>query len=383
YRWNLNDLVPKSGFENYEYFYQLYDSAGKVIAFVPGKLSIDSKGNGSSQQNKWVINGSGDRASQIVKSQAYNAFGEIISETDGNGNTSSLSYNTMGKLTKKILPTVDIRKSDGTVTQGTPTLEYGYDLSGRLLTSKDANGNINKQSYLNGRNLETGDWLVEKETHADTGEVSNLYDVYGNLIEQSNALGVKTGYSYDINGNLIQITRAARTAGTVGANHITSGGVQTSLIDTFTYDELGNRLSATNALKNTNTTDYDALGRVVQSKTAEGITTKVDYVYDASISNLNSSKGGIKRTETDGLGKTLVDEQDYFGRTIKHTDKGEHVFTYTYNAGGWLTKQINSQGQSLDYSYYSNGSLKEIRDIALNLLTSYRYDNNGNRIEER
>nr|WP_269511821.1 hypothetical protein [Acinetobacter baumannii] len=383
YRWNLNDLVPKSGFENYEYFYQLYDSAGKVIAFVPGKLSIDSKGNGSSQQNKWVINGSGDRASQIVKSQAYNAFGEIISETDGNGNTSSLSYNTMGKLTKKVLPTVDIRKSDGTVVQGTPTLEYGYDLSGRLLTSKDANGNINKQSYLNGRNLETGDWLVEKETHADSGEVSNAYDVYGNLIEQSNALGVKTGYSYDINGNLIQITRAARTAGTVGANHITSGGVQTSLIDTFTYDELRNRLSATNALKNTTTTDYDALGRVVQSKTAEGVTTKVDYVYDASISNLNSSKGGIRRTETDGLGKTLVDEQDYFGRTIKHTDKGEHVFTYTYNAGGWLTKQTNSQGQSIDYSYYSNGSIKEIRDTALNLLTSYRYDNNGNRIEER
>ncbi|MFV5536462.1 LysM peptidoglycan-binding domain-containing protein [Acinetobacter pittii] len=203
------------------------------------------------------------------------------------------------------------------------------------------------------------------------------------MIEQSNALGVKTGYSYDINGNLIQITRAARTTGTVGANHITSGGVQTSLIDTFTYDELGNRLSATNALKNTTTTDYDALGRVVQSKTAEGVTTKVDYVYDASISNLNSSKGGIRRTETDGLGKTLVDEQDYFGRTIKHTDKGEHVFTYTYNAGGWLTKQINSQGQSIDYSYYSNGSIKEIRDTALNLLTSYRYDNNGNRIEER
>ncbi|MFV5535565.1 LysM peptidoglycan-binding domain-containing protein, partial [Acinetobacter pittii] len=204
-----------------------------------------------------------------------------------------------------------------------------------------------------------------------------------NLIEQSNALGVKTGYSYDINGNLIQITRAARTTGTVGATHITSGGIQTSLIDTFTYDELGNRLSATNALKNTTTTDYDALGRVVQSKTAEGVTTKVDYVYDASISNLNSSKGGIRRTETDGLGKTVVDEQDYFGRTIKHTDKGEHVFNYTYNAGGWLTKQINSQGQSIDYSYYSNGSIKEIRDTALNLLTSYRYDDNGNRIEER
>ena len=384
YRWNINSLVPSAGFENYEYFYQLYDQSGKVLAFVPGKVTVDSKGNGNTQQSKWMINGSGSEQNQIIRRQDHNAFGEIISETDGNGNTIALSYNTLGKLTEKKLPTVDIRKADGSVVQDTPTIEYAYDLAGRLLTTKDANGNINKQSYINGRNLETGDWLVANETHADTGQVVNGYDVFGNLTAGTNELGVKTGYEYDISGNLIKMTRAARTAGSVGAIAINdAAGVQKALTDTFAYDELGNRIVATNALGNVTTTDYDALGRVIQSKSAEGAITNVDYVYDANILNINGTKGGIKRTETDALGKKIIDDQDYFGRNVKHTDKGGHVFNYTYNMGGWLTRQTNSQGQNIDYSYYSNGSIKEIRDVALNLLTAYRYDNNGNRIEER
>ncbi|MBC9229227.1 LysM peptidoglycan-binding domain-containing protein [bacterium SPL81] len=382
-RWNINNLVPNDGFENYEYFYQLYDASGKVIAFVPGKVKVYKDGTGTTQQTKWSINGSGIEDNQIIRSQSYNAFGEITSETDGNGNTTTLSYNTLGKLTEKKLPTVDIRKADGTVVQGNPTLEYCYDLAGRLLVTKDANGNINKQIYVNGRNLETGDWLVANETHADAGQVTNGYDVFGNLKARTNENGVKTDYDYDISGNLTKMTRAQRTAGSAGAEAITTSGVQKALIDSFGYDELGNRISVTNALNNIITTDYDALGRVIQTKTAEGAVTNVDYVYDANILNINGSKGGIKRTETDALNNKIIDDQDYFGRTVKHIDKGNHSFNYNYNAGGWLTRQTNSQGQNIDYSYYNNGSIKEIRDVALNLLTAYRYDDNGNRIEER
>ncbi|ENW92987.1 LysM peptidoglycan-binding domain-containing protein [Acinetobacter dispersus] len=383
YRWNINDLIPKDGYENYEYFYQLYDATGKVIAFVPGKVTIDSKGNGSTQQTKWAITGSGSEQNQIIRRQEHNAFGEITSETDGNGYTTTLSYNTLGKLVEKKLPIVDIRKADGSVVQGTPTLEYGYDLAGRLLVTKDANGNINKQTYVNGHNLETGDWLVANETHADAGQVINGYDVFGNLLARTNEIGIKTGYEYDLNGNLVKITRAARAAGSLGADAISNAGVQQVLTDTFSYDELGNRITATNALSNITTTDYDALGRVIQSKSAEGAVTKIDYAYDANILNVNGTKGGLKRTETDALGKKLIDEQDYYGRTVKHTDKGGRVFNYYYNTGGWLTRQTSTQGQNIDYSYYNNGSIKEIRDVALNLLTAYRYDDNGNRIEER
>jgi YD repeat-containing protein len=142
-------------------------------------------------------------------------------------------------------------------------------------------------------------------------------------------------------------------------------GVQKVLTDIFGYDELGNRITVTNALGNAVATEYDALGRVIQTKTAEGAVTNVDYAYDANILNINGSKGGIKRTETDVLGKTIIDEQDYYGRNVKHTDKGGHVSSYIFNAGGWLTKQSNTQGQNIDYTYYNNGSIKEIRDVAL------------------
>ncbi|WP_228129582.1 LysM peptidoglycan-binding domain-containing protein [Acinetobacter dispersus] len=383
FRWSLNELIPGFGSENYEFFYQLYDASGKLISFLPGKLNIDSKGNGEIQQTKWVINNTTEKANQIIRTQQYNAFGEITSETDGNGYTTTLSYNTLGKLVEKKLPTVDIRKADGSVVQGTPTLEYGYDLAGRLLVTKDANGNINKQTYVNGHNLETGDWLVANETHADAGQVVNGYDVFGNLLARTNEIGIKTGYEYDLNGNLVKINRAARAAGSLGADAISNAGVQQTLTDTFSYDELGNRITATNALSNITTTDYDALGRVIQSKSAEGAVTKIDYAYDANILNVNGTKGGLKRTETDALGKKLIDEQDYYGRTVKHTDKGERVFNYYYNTGGWLTRQTSTQGQDIEYTYYTNGYVKEIKDNGLGVLTAYRYDNNGNRIEER
>ena len=383
YRWNINSLVPSTGFENYEYFYQLYDQNGKVIAMVPGKLTVDNKGNGSTQQSKWVINNATSRDNQIIRTQNYNAFGEIISETDGNGNTTSLSYNTLGKLLSKVLPKVDVRLGNGSLQQNTPTLEYAYDLAGRLLQSKDANGNINKLNYVNGHNLESGDWLVANELHADAGQVNNAYDVFGNLKSRTDELGFKTNYDYDINGNLIKTTRAARTAGSVGAQQITTANVQTALVDQFEYDQLGNRIRYTNALGFASTTDYDALARVVKSQTAEGAINRIDYVYDANIANINGSKGGLRKTETDALGKTIVDAMDYYGRVISHTDKGGHVALYNYNAAGWLMNQTNSQGQNIDYSYYSNGYMKEIRDNSLNVLTSYRYDNNGNKIEER
>src|SRR5207248_1867615 len=49
------------------------------------------------------LSAAGARVS-ITTGQTYNAFGEVASQTDAFGNITSLTYNTMGRLTQKVLP---------------------------------------------------------------------------------------------------------------------------------------------------------------------------------------------------------------------------------------------------------------------------------------
>ena len=62
---------------------------------------------------------------------------------------------------------------------------------------------------------------------------------------------------------------------------------------------------------------------------------------------------------------------------------GGRRYDYTYNAAGWLTHQQSTAGQNIDYSYFHNGFQKSITDNAINSLTEYQYDVNGNKIGEK
>ncbi|WP_159675647.1 LysM peptidoglycan-binding domain-containing protein, partial [Andreprevotia sp. IGB-42] len=79
---------------------------------------------------------------------------------------------------------------------------------------------------------------------------------------------------------------------------------------------------------------------------------------------------------------TLTEVQEYFGRTTSKIDLGGHIFTYTYNRAGWLTKQTGSTGQLIEYNYYANGYIKSMLDRTLKVETVYAYDREGNRTFE-
>ncbi|WP_229445308.1 HNH/ENDO VII family nuclease [Massilia sp. Leaf139] len=79
------------------------------------------------------------------------------------------------------------------------------------------------------------------------------------------------------------------------------------------------------------------------------------------------------------MGRTSVDQIDAYGRTTAHTDLGGHTFVYSFNYAGWLTGQTGSTGQNISYTYYANGYVESIRDIALNTESHYEYDEAGNR----
>ncbi|MBV9695015.1 MAG: RHS repeat protein [Alphaproteobacteria bacterium] len=166
----------------------------------------------------------------IITYRTYNAFGEVLTEKDGNAHTTTYTYNTLGKVTSQALPSTTVYDEHNNSSSTNPTqLDY-YDLSGRLVGTRDANGNLNTRWLLANTGYGGSDAQAIEEFHADGGKPVNTYDVFGDLTEATNEVGAKTDYTYDGQGQVLTETHP------LGA-----GGQR--LVDTYTYDGLGQRLT--------------------------------------------------------------------------------------------------------------------------------------------
>jgi YD repeat-containing protein len=395
---------------DYEYTYTAYaadalDSNGDTVRNPLGSANgyFTTGATGTASRLDWVIQSTTNITDNAIKrSQTYSAFGEVATETDGRGNVTSYTYNTMGAMTKKVASAVSITKENGEITTATPTTEYTYDTVGRVIAVKDANGNLNTQVWLAGS---SADGSITLEKHANGGIKTAGFDIFGNKRAEYDALGVsrnfvasasltasdlghRTDYTYDKENRLTRIDRQAR-----------SEGVRS--YDEYTYDVAGNRTSHTtsanvtntyqsNATRQTEKTDYDSLGRVTKTTSFMGFNTT--YAYNYVNNNIGGIGGSIvsgwQKITTRSDGRTLKDNTDMFNRFVWHEDMSGRQFTYSYNVAGWLTSQTSLgtgaqySGQNIVYSYYNNGNIKAIHDKTVGMYTYYEYDKDGNRTFE-
>ncbi|MDR3410664.1 MAG: hypothetical protein P4L87_06935, partial [Formivibrio sp.] len=163
----------------------------------------------------------------IATSEGYDAFGDVTSQTDARGNTTTYQYNTLGKQAAQISPQVAIANGNGNSTTGNPTTYNYYDISGRLIATRDADGNLNTQVLQAGTGYGGTKALAAAVYHPDGGIVRATYDVYGDALTQTDAMGNVTSNIYDNSGNLIQVIQPASTTNTDG----TTGG-RTSVVTT-------------------------------------------------------------------------------------------------------------------------------------------------------
>lgn len=347
----------------------------------------------------------------ITTGHTYNAFGEVLTETDGNGYTTTFTYNTLGKITSQISPAVTVVDADGTVHSGaTPTQYNFYDISGRLVGVQDPNGVAG--SYLNTRTLvaNTGyggsDALVAEEFHADSGKFINIYDAANNLITQYNEIGVETDYTYDKMGRLTQVVHPLAHNGSY-------------LADNYTYDGLGQRLTHWNSQfgsTHKETTDYDAEGRIAKTADFDGYVTTYAYEWhDAVDTHGITNVGGWTKTTTNTAGLTDELTQDAEGRAIGETDYGGNEISYSYDLAGRVATRINNyvpswtdqgelwghaNGETLTYRYFNTGLTAETTSSYSHVYhvaddgngedvkvwdvndTIYAYDKNGNELQE-
>jgi YD repeat-containing protein len=417
--WDPNSFLGTSQGLNIDYYYELHDAGGARLMMqedplVAGTLPIRVFGNlnlgavSDSTQLKWLMAKSGNQAVTVARRQVYNAFGEVIQEGSlvANGvldRVVEYRYNALGRLIEKKDPMVSETLESGFIRTIRPTTRYTYDLAGRLVEVKDPNGNENRQSWLAGTGIDSeGKVLVE--FHADGGRVYRGYDKLGGLryfLDRVSGSDVAspfarwTRYTYDQMGRLKTLLRP-------------SGAVT----ENYFYDALGNRIKQVSDATDKSVaslldrTYYDGLGRITKTITTGLSTTTYYYTYSDAIRGIGGARtGGYERHTQHARGHVSIERADLYGHVSWRRDLGGHVFTYEYNQAGWLTRQSSLAGnelpagyapwvnlapnttspytgQNIQYSFYENGNIKEIYDVALQTRTYYEYDLYGNRTRE-
>ncbi|SFG52018.1 YD repeat-containing protein [Novosphingobium sp. CF614] len=319
-------------------------------------------------------------ASTLINHQkVYNAFGEVVQEINARGYVSDYTYNTMGKVIQRQMPTVSWTAENGAQANARPTENYYYDLSGRVVGVQDANGNLNTKSLLAGTGYGGSEALTLTEFHADTGKFYNKYDIFNDLRTTVNEVGKSESYNYDNRGLLVSQVHQQRADGT-------------QLIDFYSYDALGHRLTHYNSQLGSTVkdiTDYDALGRIISMIDMGGNNTSYEYAWDQNQATTGlGTFGATIKTTTNAAGKYEVVWTDYFGRTVDKWDYGRHDYNYTYNIAGQLANTTNAAGLSTTYTYYNTGLIASISTGTDNGYSSstatstFRYNAEGNRTLE-
>ncbi|PJN61864.1 tRNA3(Ser)-specific nuclease WapA precursor [Paenibacillus sp. GM1FR] len=267
----------------------------------------------------------------LEKNKYDNISGDILEQTDGNGNVTAFTYDVLGQLRK-------VTSANGEQTQ------YAYDLVSNLLKTIDPNGNIkeNKYDQLN-RRIQTKD---------KSGNVAkSYYSPSGNLTKDVDRNGNAFTYDYDLRGNLISKNSSDE-------------------IISITVDAVGKRTSMTD---HTGTTGYQydpATEQLTRLTYPDGLTT--DFTYD-----LNGNRTAMKGP----FGNTVYYSYDSINRmnsvgSVK--DAPDALYTY-YQNGLFMSSQ--SQNGVNDRKTYNGKDLVgqvQVRDqVALNTY-SYSYDNNKN-----
>ncbi|MCC6761832.1 MAG: T9SS type A sorting domain-containing protein [Chitinophagaceae bacterium] len=285
----------------------------------------------------------------------YDAIGRIKTATNASG-TVSLEYDALNRIISE--------------NYNSRLVEYTYDVAGRSQSTVYPDGTIVAKDY------DTRNRLINIRKNG-TVVASYLYNDADQVISQTLANGVITNYEYDFANRLININTGN---GSIQQTNFTYDKNQNKLAinrlnaptksEQFVYDN-GNRL--TNYTRGVsggpsnvvNSYTYDALG----NRTAANLNgTNIVYTPNNLNQLANSNNGSQNINFTyNALGQLSFDGKYYKtydaeGRLLKDSSSPSNVLTYLYDAfGRRVQKKMNSNIQN---NTYAGLELIEERDAA-------------------
>jgi YD repeat-containing protein len=302
----------------------------------------------------------------VVQKQRWDEAGRLVSQTNGNNETTKYGYDTRGNLIWTTQPMGQ-------------TTYAGYNALNRKVIEMDANGALATWTY---------DYFGKLTAHRDIGGAlySYTYDSLAQLKTQTNTRGQNLGFDYDGAGQLIRATDNAIGQETtyaydLGGRRVREKTVQggtTYQDNAIAYDALGRmRWVSDSSGGATLTIDYDKVGNRTHIRTqlsnADVNTLPSDthryFQYDEMNRQTLVDSSSVDGSTLGAEGHRL--EYDYNGRRIKDTREGVRI---ERDVNGQWTPQAGETVET--YGYDGLNRLKTVtRDDVL--VESRTYDGAG------
>ncbi len=275
-------------------------------------------------------------------------------------------------------------------------VRYQYDVQGNLVAVTDRENNVTQFEYNEPSHAHYLTEIIDplgrsgiRTEYDDQGRLAGLRDADNHVVQLVHdlanstetiidQLGNPTVYGYDARGNVVRVVDAeggVRESTYDGEDNllsetawvVTPSGPQ-ALTTTFTYDRIGNQLSATDPLGNTTLTTFQVFS---------GAPITIGSLW-ASLNGQDISPITRPSSTVDPLGNTTTNAYDANGNLLSITDPSGQVTSLAYDGAGNPTS-MSFGGGTTAYEYDTLGHVIRQTD-ALGHATTYTYDANGNQL---
>jgi YD repeat-containing protein len=384
------------------------DFQDRIVTTTQKATTHDASGNARDTVTTTVYNALGLVTSELVagpgtlssKQMGYDVLGNLVKETDGNSNVryniydgtrltveigelgdrTTHVYDTFGRRIQTTTP--PIRTSVSGTTQSAVVGKF-YDQRDRLIRVNDGLGNDTLYGYdkrnnrtsvrdTEGNNVTTAfDNMgrAKSVTGKQNNEIvteSREFDIYGNVISETDAMGDRKSFVYGA------FARKLRE---------TDEGMR---VTTFTYDDFGRlkrQQRGSGATAQDISKTYDTAGRLTRiNDTKTGVST--DYTYDVVGNRSHESVTTLLNLHN----RDISYSYDGLRRMTGWNDSAQNVnLSYQYDGAGNL-RHVSGTGTNHWYHYDANNrqtqksNSSDPNSTTATKFYTYAYDLAGNRI---
>ncbi|OEZ54738.1 DUF4214 domain-containing protein [Duganella sp. HH105] len=381
--------------------YATAQTSGSTLAYPAGAPAVDPKN---------------DRTT----SYRYDALNRVQVSIDAAGAVTRLEYDARGNVTQRIAYDKVAATPDSITAAYNPAPQPAdrvtrtiYDLDNRPVYSIDALGQVTEQRYDAYGNVSSTLQYAAALKASQLATLTPLTADIKTLLTATPGVDRLTSYSYDQQGRLRYTVDAAgylketiyNTLGQVSATReYLALGVdanqqikdKTVVVNTYDYDAMGNLVSSTDTLSNTEFYTYDGLGRKLTFKNKAGDIWS--YAYDSAghmvqetspqvanyVANFNAAMGAWGSAPQLALITKL--EYDMLGNLKSRTEASgtnlERTTTYRYDLVGRQTLTILAAANIYDDAAdpKSITSAASFEKSSGDRITTVRYNTFGNAV---